>query len=122
VGADGLHQETVRTNLVRGPADIAFGGGFMYATTGDVLIPDLMFKVGTIPATGPVRPDAANGRVHFLNGTNIQTFHYAALTSIGTFSDPSLANHTVLLRWGSDGIAAGGGANIVLLRGSLVRQ
>lgn len=79
-----------------------------------------MQKVGTIPASGVVRPDAAQGRVHFLSGESISTYHYTSFASLGSFSEPSLGGHTTLIRWGSDGLAVGGGSTIVLLRGGLV--
>jgi hypothetical protein len=120
LSTDGLHEETVKGGLVSGfGADIEYGGGFVYATTGDVVDVAAMQKFGTVPASGVVRPDATNARVHFLSGSTIKTYHYTALTSIGSFTDPSLANHARLIRWGSDGLAVGGGATLVLLRGSL---
>jgi len=79
-----------------------------------------MSPVGTIPILGWVRPDAANARVHFLNANTIWTYHYTTLAGLGSFSDPSLADHRKLVRWGTDGLAVGGGATIVLLRGVLV--
>lgn len=118
---DGLREETVRAGLVNGfGVDIEYGGGFVYATTGEVVDVGAMQKVGTIPASGTVRPDAARARVHFLNGNTVRTYHYTAFSSIGSFSDASLADHTKLVRWGTDGLAVGGGASIVLLRGALV--
>jgi hypothetical protein len=48
-----------------------------------------MSKVGTIPASGVVRPDASNARVHFLNGTAVSTYHYTTFTSLGAFSNAS---------------------------------
>lgn len=123
VSADGLREETVRSGLVSGyGTDIEYSGGFLYATTGAVVDAGAMQKLGTIPASGVVRPDAANGRVHFLSDTTIRTFHYTALGAIGSFSDPSLGSHTKLIRWGNDGLAAGGGTSIVLLRGALAGQ
>ena len=68
--------------------------------------------------------DAANARVHFFNnnGPTIFTYHYSAFTSLGSFTDASLSGHKKLVRWGTDGLALGGGATIVLLRGTLVAQ
>jgi hypothetical protein len=121
VAADGLREETVRSGLVSGfGVDIEYGGGFVYATTGEVVDPGAMQKVGTIPASGVVRPDAANARVHFLSGSSVRTYHYTAFTSLGAFSHASLDGHTRLVRWGADGLAVGGGTTIVLLRGGLV--
>jgi hypothetical protein len=121
VAADGLHEETVNGGLIQGfYADIEYGGGFVFATTGDVISVPAMRKVGTIPKRGVVRPDAANARVHFLSGDSVATYHYTTFDNLGTFTDPALAAHTRLIRWGSDGLAVGGGASIILLRGGLV--
>jgi len=121
VAPDGLYEETVKGGLLNGfYLDIEYDGGFVYATNGEVVILPAMTKVGTIPASGVVRPDASNARVHFLNGTAVSTYHYTTFTSLGAFSNASLANHTKLIRWGTDGLAVGGGTTIVLLRGGLV--
>ena len=121
IAADGLREETVKAGLVSGfGVDIEYDGGFVYATTGEVVSVPAMSKVGTIPANGIVRPDASNARVHFLNGPSIYTYHYTSFASLGAFSDASLSNHKKLVRWGTDGLAVGGGTTIVLLRGGLV--
>lgn len=121
VTPDGLREETVKSGLVGGfGVDIEYSGGFVYATTGEVVDVAAMQKFGTIPANGVVRPDAANARVHFASGTTISTYHYTTFAGIGTFSNAALASHTRLVRWGTDGLAVGGGSTIVLLRGSLV--
>lgn len=128
VAPDGLRTEAVKTGVVTGyNVDIEYDGGFVYATDGEVVSVPAMVKVGTIPATGVVRPDAANARVHFLNGPSIFTYHYTQFTRLGAFSDASLMGHTKLVRWGTDGLAvgggmaiAGGGKTIVILRGGLV--
>jgi hypothetical protein len=123
VAPDGLIQETVKGGLLTGfYLDIEYDGGFVYATNGEVVAVPAMTKVGTIPATGIVRPDASNARVHFLNGASIYSYHYITFASLGTFTDASLTNHTKLIRWGSNGLAVGGGTTIVLLRGGLVAQ
>lgn len=121
VSADGLHEETVKPGLVSGfGVDIQYSGGYVYATTGEVVDPGAMQKLGTIPASGVVRPDAPNARVHFLSSSTISTYHYTAFTSLGSFTDASLGGHTRLIRWGTDGLAAGGGSTIVLVHGGLV--
>jgi hypothetical protein len=79
-----------------------------------------MEKVGVIPSKGVVRPDASNGRVHFLELGVIFTYHHTEFTSLGWFADRALENRTRLIRWSSDGLAAGGGSTAVLLRGKLV--
>jgi hypothetical protein len=121
VAADGLHEETVKAGLISGfSSDITYSGGYVYASTGEVIDVGAMARIGTIPASGVVRPDAGTARVHYLNGTTIRTYHYTTFASMGSFTDASLASHTRLIRWGTDGLAAAGGSTIVLLRGSLI--
>ena len=123
VAADGLHEETVKAGLVGGfGVDIEYSGGFVYATTGEVVNVGSMTKVGTIPGNGYVCPDAANARVHFLNGNTVSSYHYTTFNGLGSFTDPSLANHKRVIRWGMNGLAIGGGTTIVLLTGGLVAQ
>jgi hypothetical protein len=123
VAVDGLREETVKSNLISGfGVDIEYGGGYVYATTGEVVSVPTLSKVGTIPANGLVRPDAANARVHFLNGNSISSYHYTSFNNLGAFTDPSLSGHKRMLRWGTNGLAVGGGTTIVLLTGGLVAQ
>ena len=66
VGANGLREESTNVGLINTfNADIEYGGGFVYATTGDVVNVSTMSKAGKIPANGIVRPDAANAQVRF---------------------------------------------------------
>ena len=123
VAPNGLHEDVVKRDLIGRVTDIEYDGGYVYGTDGDVVDVSTMFKVGSIPYVGTaVRPDAANARVHFLGDTEIRTYHYKSFGSIGSFTHASLIGHDRLVRWGSDGLAVGGGATIVLLRGTLVGQ
>lgn len=118
---DGLVEETVRGGIISGfGVDIEFSGGRVYATNGVVVDPVAMVRVGTIPASGIVRPDAVNGRVHFLANGVITVAHYSAFTTLGTLAVSEASGGTALVRWGSDGLAVGGGAQVVILRSPLV--
>lgn len=119
VAADGLTEEIVKEGLIDQVADIEYDGGFVYSETGVVIEVPSMNRVGTIAAGGTVWPDAAHGRVHFLAAETIQTFHYTSFAFIGRFADHTLFLLTRLKRWGPDGLVAGGGDRVVLLRGSL---
>lgn len=120
VTPSGLQEDVVRS-LFSG-ADIEHDGGRVYATSGAVVDPQSMTLVGSAqpqPALA-VRPDAAHGRIHYLGSGEIQTYHYTGLTLLGSSSDFALSGLAALVRWGTDGLAAGGGSSIVILRGSLV--
>lgn len=78
--------------------------------------------VGSFPAAGAVRPDLPNGRVHFVVGTDLRTFTATSFGVIGTASEPALSGLKTLSRFGANGLVAGGGARIVLLRGSLIGE
>jgi hypothetical protein len=100
--------------------DIESGGGFAYSTAGNVVSMGSFTLVGTLPASGPVAPDAVRGRVHVLvGGTEIRTFHYASLQPLGTAAVAG-SGLGQLIQWGSDGLALGRGDRIVILRGSLI--
>ncbi|MEO7085793.1 MAG: hypothetical protein ABI442_10230 [Gemmatimonadaceae bacterium] len=62
VATDGLHEETVKGGLISG-VDIAYSGGFVFATTVEVVDVAALQEVGTIPASGLVRSDETRGRV-----------------------------------------------------------
>jgi hypothetical protein len=100
--------------------DIESGGEFAYSTAGNVVSTGSFTLVGTVPAAGPVAPDAVRGRVHVLvAGTEIRTFHYASLQPLGTAAVAG-SGLGQLIQWGSDGLALGRGDRIVILRGSLI--
>ena len=65
--------------------------GYGYATPGEVVDVAQMQKFGTIPATGIVWPNAANARVHFLNGNTIRSFHNTTHSLIGNRTHAMLA-------------------------------
>jgi hypothetical protein len=118
--ADGLHLETSRDGVATG-LNMESSGGLLYTDFGAVIDPSVMQRLGTIPQVGAdVCPDAANARVHFLLGSTITTYQYRTFSEIGTVDDPSIGGHLKLIRWGSDGLALGGGPSIMLLRGPRV--
>ena len=123
VTPEGLQDEGEVLGLVNNfNVDIEYDGGFVYSTIGAVVNVGTMTRVGTISADGvAVRPDARNARVHFLANGAISTHHATTFARIGGYSNPALALRSTLVRWGDDGLAAGGNGSIVLLRGPLVK-
>jgi hypothetical protein len=122
VASDGLRLEEMQVGLVNNfNVDIEYDGGFVYSTIGAVVNPSSMTRVGTIPVSGvAVRPDTRHGRVHFLGNSGIDTYSATTFARLGGYSDPALEGRKTLVRWGVDGLAAGGGGSIVLMRGTLV--
>ena len=123
VTPSGLQVETVRGGLIGGfNQQLAYDGGRVYVTNGAIVDPVTLTRVGTIPlfsTRSSVLPDARNGRVHYL-GSEITTFSTSTFAFIDGFTNPVYSGLNTLARWGSDGLAVGGGAKIVLLKGSQV--
>jgi hypothetical protein len=116
----GARDDLVRPGVIPGTGvDIEQDGNLIFATSGVVVDGQTLTALGTIPAVGVVRPDVAHGRVHFLANGQIRTFGYLSYEPLGTYTNPVLTGKT-LIRWGTDGLAVGGGDSITILRGSLV--
>jgi hypothetical protein len=121
VSAAGLTEVQVAGGLISGfGPDIEYDGGLVYATTGVLVDPEAMTVVGTFPASGLVRPDVANGRVHFFAGTTVRTYHYRSFAFIGLAEISGAAGSGTLIRWGNDGLAFRTATQIVFVRGTLV--
>lgn len=121
VTPSGLVEETVRGGLISGfGVDIAFDGGLVYTTTGALVDPEALSLLGTFPASGLVRPDAAGGRVHFFDGATLRTYHYRTFGFIGSSDISGGSGAATMIRWGSDGLAFRTGSEIVIVRGSLI--
>jgi len=123
VTSSGLQVETTRGGLISGfNLALAYGGGRVYTTNGAIVDPVALTRVGTVPLMGiasAVLPDAQHERVHYL-GSSIRTFSTTTFALIDEFTHPALAGLNTFARWGADGLAVGGGAKIVLLRGTLI--
>ncbi|MFL5618069.1 MAG: hypothetical protein ACJ79A_06725 [Gemmatimonadaceae bacterium] len=119
----GLQVETVKAGLMSGFFQhLAYDGGRVYSTNGAIVDPVALTRVGTIPlpaTRSAVLPDARNGRVHYL-GSAISTYSTTSFALIDEFANPALAGLNTFARWGVDGLAVGGGAKIVFLKGSLI--
>lgn len=62
---DGIVEESIfRDTIGEFHADISFGGGRIYATTGAVIDAKLGARVGALPAAGPIAVDPVNKRVY----------------------------------------------------------
>jgi hypothetical protein len=100
--------------------EIASGGGRIYTDAGIIADARTMTQVGTLSATGLVRPDPGSGRIHVLVGSRILTFNNASLSQIAApFTLALISGLNAFVRWGTDGLALGGGDYVVILRGEL---
>lgn len=128
-----------RDPILFSPTDIEFGGGFIYATTGQKIDPEVPKEVGTFSGPAPgdliygVVPDTQADRLYVLSASptcntctftaSIQAFDLATLAPIGTIQIPGCRGTTLkrLVRWGSNGLAFNTNANqLFVLRTSLV--
>lgn len=100
--------------------EMIHANGWLFGTNGRVVDAEWAIPVGRFSVEGPVRPDAANGRVHFLAGNELRTMHMLTHAELGSLSVPEATGSTVLVRFGSDGLAFGGGERLVLLRSGLI--
>ncbi len=94
--------------------------GLVVSTRGELIDAEALTIVGTYAQNGVVRPDVRSGRTHWFSGETLTTVHYSAFTVIGTTSIPAAAGTTVMVRFGADGLALGGGAAVVFVSGPLI--
>lgn len=121
VEADGLRQESVFGGLTQGfGIDIVYDGGMVFVTNGQVLDPEPGTILGTFPASGVMRPDVANARVYFLEDGVLTAYDANSFTALDSFAVEGTDFATVMVRFGEDGMAFGGGEGVVFLRSPLV--
>lgn len=121
VGESGLIEDGVVGGVISGfGVDIAYDGGLIFSTSGHVLDPETRVLRGTIPASGHVRPDVENGRVHFLSEGSIEAFHYSSFSSLGSISVPQRSGGTDFVRFGDDGLAFWGADEVHFIRSPLI--
>ena len=120
VGETGVTVDSNVEELIRGfRVKIEFAGGLLYATNGRVVDPVAQVIVGSYPADGSVVPDAAAGRVFFLDDDSIDAFDMDTFAPAGSISVPG-PDGANLVRWGDDGFAYHTGDKVVIIRSSLV--
>lgn len=117
----GLLQDGVFGGVATGfGTDIVYDGGLIFTTRGRVVEPESRTVRGTILGTGVMRPDVANGRVHFFAAGTLEAFHYATFTSLGSISIPTATGATLMVRFGGDGLALGGHDTVTFVRSELI--
>lgn len=100
--------------------DIVQDGGYIYTTNGRVIDATAMSSIGTFPYTGTAfSPDAARGRLHWVNGNTLYTHHNVELAPLGQALLTYPGSVAQLIRWGSDGLALRTTSHVVFIRTSL---
>ena len=118
---EGVMQDGVFGGVATGfGTDLIFDGGLLFTTRGRVVEPESHTVLGTIGGSGFMRPDVANGRVHFFDSGALEAYHYATFTSLGSISIPSATGATILVRFGTDGLAFGGHDTVTFVRSELI--
>ncbi|MHB1132607.1 MAG: hypothetical protein ACYC4L_09500 [Chloroflexota bacterium] len=114
VDASGVTVADTTGSLISGfDVDLAYDGGLVYATSGAVVDPERLVRVGTFPNVGYgalVEPDSSVGRVFFLAGTGdhraLLVFDQRSMEPVGSIPvDWVIGTPSSLTRWGADGLA-----------------
>ncbi len=129
VNASGITQIGLNTNLLSGyPIEIIAEGDRIASTSGALLDGPNLRKLGTFPASGPVRPELAANRVYFLEPQTPGTYNFVGpYDKLGAYEPggfsrlarlnlpqavPTADN---LMRWGATGFAFRTDTSIVLI-------
>jgi hypothetical protein len=109
VDASGVETIDVAESLITGfGVDIEYDSfnDWIYATSGRVIDPVQTIIVGTIGASGPVEPDAENGLVFYVAGSEVQAFDATTFVPLGSLDIPGMSGSPAsLIRWGDRGLA-----------------
>jgi len=128
ITAEGAVEIAVYRNLFRTADrhDFEYEQGVAYGTTGRAIDPDAPALLAVFDAAGPVEPDAALGKVFFLDHDRFSSVATLKTFDIATFilenSTPitGIAGTTTgsLIRWGADGLAfRSDGGQVFLISG-----
>lgn len=93
--------------------DIEYASGLIFSTSGDVVNPVTLSRLGTFPVDASpefgdsVLPEPGKDRVLFLNREGISTFRLSTFSLIDSTPLPpeALERGASLVRWGDDGLA-----------------
>lgn len=117
--ANGLIEDGRNQLLSDGNVSITYDSGLIFSSNGRIMDPEANVLLGTLPGSGYVRPDVANGRVHRLSGNTMTTYHLSTHEVLGSV-DLHFWSAKKMVRFGADGMAFGAGDRIVLIRGPLI--
>jgi len=121
VSPDGVRAGAETDGLIqRFFAEIAYGAGMLYASTGEQIDPVRLTRLGMFGVTGPVCPDPPSGKVYYHSNGEILVFHYITRTLLARFAVAGGVASTELVRWGSNGLALVTADALVLVRSPLI--
>jgi hypothetical protein len=119
ISASGLKEESVVGGITGFDVDIEADGDRVFSTSGVVMDAVNMIRVGSVPSTGVVAPDVKNGRVHYLSGPTLVTYHSHAFARLGQAPYAGQMGALSMIRYGSDGLAIRTAPAVVLIRTQL---
>jgi hypothetical protein len=111
-------------SLLPDSSDIRYDAGRIYSTSGRVIDPEAFTLIGTFPGIASfgwlVRPDAAQGKVYFLQangmGATLRIHDLNTFVLLKAIQLPGISGTPgSLIRWGSDGLAFRTSDNQVVL-------
>ena len=124
VTASGVSETWVQSNLISGfGVELEYDAGRIYSTNGAVIDMASRSRVGTLSASGFVRPDAARQRVYFLEPATrtLRSFSTTTFAPTGTVTVPVGGDATgSLIRWGTNGFAFRTAGQVIIFRTVLV--
>jgi DNA-binding beta-propeller fold protein YncE len=102
---------------------IAYAGGAIYTSEGQVLLPEARELAGTFSGANSAffTPDVERNRVFYLVGSQIYVFDRTTFVRVATIDVPGISAYPYysradLVRWGHDGLAFGTDDDLVLIR------
>jgi hypothetical protein len=101
-------------------AEIEFGAGLLFASTGEQVDPERLIRLGMFGVSGPVRPDPPSAKVYYHSNGEVLVFHYLTRTLLARFAVAGGVASTELVRWGSHGLALVTADALVLVRSPLI--
>lgn len=121
VGPQGLSTEVSLTGVVTLPGAMAYSGGRLYFTSGQIVDAATLTRVAGFSFSDDVMyPDALHGRVFFQVSHTIQVRHYTGFDVMGSLFMNGAPTGRVLVRWGPDGLVLAGGSELSILRSPMI--
>jgi hypothetical protein len=134
IDADGVWEEDVSegyTYALGGWPDVVHDGGLLFTNLGDVVDPytfellaDFVWSdcqvFNCIEPISVMRPDVANGRIHYFRSSQLITKDATSFTELGALNVAESVGSNQMVRYGSNGLAIGGGESILFIESTLI--